>query len=100
MLAGKSWEEWIARYAGSHRNPVNRFCHTIGIPLIILSIPIGLASIWILGLWVAALTLFLAGWALQFLGHAVEGKPPEFLHDWRFLLVGVRWWVAKMRGRA
>jgi uncharacterized membrane protein YGL010W len=36
----------------------------------------------------------------QFVGHAFEGKPPEFFHDWRFLLVGARWWMAKMRGRA
>ena len=40
-----------------------------------------------------------AGWALQFIGHAFEGKPPEFFHDWRFLLVGARWWVAKIRGK-
>ena len=38
--------------------------------------------------------------ASQFLGHAFEGKRPEFFHDWRFLFVGLRWWVAKMRGRA
>jgi hypothetical protein len=25
---------------------------------------------------------------------------PEFFHDWRFLLVGLRWWFAKVRGRA
>ena len=33
-------------------------------------------------------------------GPAVEGKPPEFFHDWRFLMVGFRWWVAKVQGRA
>jgi hypothetical protein len=32
-------------------------------------------------------------------GHGFEGKPPEFLKDWRFLFVGLRWWVAKLRGR-
>jgi uncharacterized membrane protein YGL010W len=37
---------------------------------------------------------------LQFVGHYFEGKPPEFFHDWRFLLVGLRWWLAKIRGRA
>ena len=47
-----------------------------------------------------ALVLFVVGWVFQFVGHAFEGKPPEFFHDWRFLFVGVRWWVAKMRGRA
>jgi hypothetical protein len=33
MLGGRSWDEWIGRYAGSHQNPVNRFCHTVGIRL-------------------------------------------------------------------
>ena len=54
--------------------------------------------VWRLGLWVG-LGLFVLGWALQFLGHWYEGKPPEFLSDWRFLLVGSRWWAAKMRGK-
>jgi uncharacterized membrane protein YGL010W len=39
------------------------------------------------------------GWIFQFVGHAFEGKPPEFFSDWRFLLVGARWWAAKVRGR-
>jgi Protein of unknown function (DUF962) len=43
---------------------------------------------------------FLGGWALQFVGHAFERKEPEFFHDWRFLLVGVRWWWTKMQGKA
>ena len=49
---------------------------------------------------VFALALFVIGWILQFIGHAFEGKPPEFFSDWRFLFVGVRWWWAKIRGRA
>lgn len=100
MLAGKTWNEWITQYARSHQHPVNRFCHTLGIPLIVLSLPLFLAALWIPGLWRAALTLFVVGWIFQFVGHAVEGKPPEFFHDWRFLFVGVRWWIAKLRGRA
>ncbi len=40
MLGGRSWDEWIARYGQSHRHPVNRFCHTVGIPLIVLSLPL------------------------------------------------------------
>ena len=28
------------------------------------------------------------------------GKPPEFFQDWRFLFVGLRWWFAKMAGKA
>jgi uncharacterized membrane protein YGL010W len=44
--------------------------------------------------------VFVVGWGFQFLGRAFEGQPPEFLHDWRFLLVGPRWRVAKVRSRA
>ena len=36
----------------------------------------------------------------EFVGHFVEGKPPESLRDWRFLFVGLRWRLAKVRGRA
>ena len=100
MLGGRPWNEWIAQYGSSHQHPVNRFCHTVGIPLIVISLGAGVVSIGVPGLrWIAA-SLFVAGWILQFVGHAVEGKPPEFFHDWRFLFVGLRWWVAKMRGRA
>ena len=100
MFAGRSWEEWIIRYGGSHQHPLNRFCHTLGIPLIALSLPLFFAIPFIHGIWVIPAAMFVIGWALQFIGHAVEGKPPEFFHDWRFLFVGLRWWFAKLRGRA
>jgi uncharacterized membrane protein YGL010W len=100
MLGGRPWEDWIERYATSHQHPVNRACHTLGIPLIVLSLVLAALSLVVSGMWIVALTLFIVGWILQFVGHAFEGKPPEFFHDWRFLFVGLRWWVAKMRGRA
>lgn len=100
MLGGRSWEQWIAQYSESHQNPVNRLCHTIGIPLIALSIPLFVVALFARGLWPVPTVMFVAGWTLQFLGHWVEGKPPEFFRDWRFLFVGLRWWTAKMRGRA
>jgi uncharacterized membrane protein YGL010W len=100
MLGGRPWNEWIAQYGQSHQHPVNRFCHTVGIPLIVISLAAGVVSIAAPGLRWIAVSLFAGGWILQFVGHAVEGKPPEFFHDWRFLFVGLRWWVAKMRGRA
>ena len=99
MLGGRSWDEWISRYEVSHRHPVNRLCHTLGIPLIVLSLPLFVAAWLAHGIWLIPAALFVTGWALQFVGHAVEGKRPEFFHDWRFLLVGLRWWVAKVRGR-
>jgi uncharacterized membrane protein YGL010W len=99
MLGNRSSEQWISQYAASHQHPVNRLCHTLGIPLILLSLIIFISSIFIHKLWLYALALFIVGWIFQFAGHAFEGKPPEFFSDWRFLFVGVRWWLAKVRGK-
>jgi uncharacterized membrane protein YGL010W len=38
MLGDRSWKEWIREYSAGHQNPVNRACHTVGIPMIALSI--------------------------------------------------------------
>jgi uncharacterized membrane protein YGL010W len=91
--------DWIQEYARSHQHPVNQACHTLGIPLVTVSLLLFLAAPWTQGLWRAGLLLFGVGWFFQFLGHAVEGKPPEFFKDWRFLLVGLRWWIAKVSRR-
>jgi uncharacterized membrane protein YGL010W len=100
MLGHRTSQQWVSQYASSHQNRVNRFCHTLGIPLILISIAIFLSSILLHRLWPYALGLFIVGWIFQFVGHAFEGKPPEFLSDWRFLFVGVRWWWAKINGKA
>jgi len=100
MFAGKTWDEWIGQYAQSHQHPVNRACHTVGIPLIAVSVLLFLAAPFVANLWLPALALFVIGWIFQFIGHAFEGKPPEFFRDWHFLFVGLRWWFAKLRGRA
>jgi len=99
LMTARSWDDWIREYAESHQNPINRRCHTIGIPMIALSIALFLVAIPLHPLWPVALALFVVGWVFQFVGHAYEGKPPEFLKDWRFLFVGLRWWLAKIRGR-
>jgi uncharacterized membrane protein YGL010W len=100
MLGGKPWEEWIRSYGHSHQHPVNRICHTLGIPLIALSIPLFVVVFFKRGFWPIPTAMFVAGWIFQFVGHAFEGKPPEFFHDWRYLFVGLRWWLAKLRGKA
>ena len=101
LLSTRTWDEWIRLYGQSHQHPVNRVCHTIGIPAIAGSILLGLgASLGLHRLLPVAIGLFVAGWIFQFVGHAFEGKPPEFLKDWRFVFVGLRWWLAKVRGRA
>lgn len=100
MFGGLTSQEWVARYARSHQHPVNRMCHTLGIPTIIVSVAVFLIGFGYHTLWAWALGLFVTGWLLQFVGHAFEGKPPEFFKDWRFLFVGVRWWWAKINGKA
>jgi uncharacterized membrane protein YGL010W len=98
MFAGKSWNEWIAQYGTSHQHPVNRLCHAFGIPLIASSLPLFVIALFAHRFWPVPVVMFVLGWALQFIGHAFEGKPPEFFHDWRFLFVGLRWWIAKVKG--
>jgi uncharacterized membrane protein YGL010W len=102
MLGNRTNEQWIAQYASSHQHPVNRICHTFGIPMIVVSLVLGVAAFFVPmpNFWMFPIGLFLVGWILQFVGHYFEGKPPEFFSDWRFLFVGVRWWVAKMKGKA
>jgi uncharacterized membrane protein YGL010W len=41
--------------------------------------------------WPVAAGLFVAGWILQFVGHAYEGKKPAFLTNLVHLLIGPLW---------
>ena len=36
--------EWIAQYSHSHQHPVNRLCHTFGIPMIVVAILMAFAG--------------------------------------------------------
>ena len=97
-MGGKSWDDWIDEYSESHQNKINQITHKIGIPLIALSIlTIPLVMVFD-GFWAISLVMFLTGWLLQFIGHYFEGKPPEFFRDYRFLFVGLRWWIKKTFG--
>ena len=98
MMGGRSWDDWVEEYSEAHQNPVNRLMHTFGIPMIALSLAMVPFCLFIFGLWRVALALFVFGWILQFVGHYFEGKPPEFLKDYRFLFVGLRWWFKKVLG--
>ena len=103
QMKGKPMDEWVQEYAEAHQNRFNQICHSFGIPMIVVSLVLMLVGclglLPSLFLWVGA-SLFVVGWVLQFVGHAVEGKPPEFLRDWRFLFVGLRWWVKKTTRRS
>lgn len=100
MLRNRSWNEWIREYSNGHQNPVNRACHTVGIPMIAIAVVLVPIALWRPEAWGVVAGLFVVGWILQFAGHAFERNPPEFFKDWRFLLVGLRWWFAKIAGKA
>ena len=99
-MGGKSWDEWVEEYSLSHQNRINQITHSIGIPMIVISLVAAVVGLF-MKLTVAiyiSVALFFIGWILQFIGHYFEGKPPEFLKDYRFLFVGVRWWFKKNLG--
>ena len=68
--------------------------------MIVISLLLIPLAFWHHAWWWLPVSLFAVGWAFQFAGHAFERKPPEFFKDWRFLFVGLRWWMAKMAGKA
>jgi uncharacterized membrane protein YGL010W len=45
-------------------------------------------------LWAISVSLFVAGWAGQFVGHWQEGSRPAFFRDLQFLMIGPLWLVA------
>jgi hypothetical protein len=81
-------ESFVDNYKAKHRHPLNKLTHSIGIPLIVISLPLFFFN------WRWALALFLAGWAFQSLGHAIEGNQPAFFRNPLYLLVGP-WWLLR-----
>jgi len=61
---------WLADWRKRHRNPANFWLHMVGIPACFVAAPLLL----ILRQWWLAPSLFVAGYALQFIGHLVEGN--------------------------
>ncbi len=98
MMGGRTWDEWIEEYSESHQHPLNKLMHAFGIPMIAISLLLIPVSFIEDGMWLNALVFFVLGWILQFIGHYFEGKPPEFMKDYRFLFVGLRWWFKKIIG--
>jgi uncharacterized membrane protein YGL010W len=72
-------------YKAKHQHPLNKLSHSVGIPLIVVAVPLFFLS------WRWALGLFIAGWVLQFVGHAIEGNQPAFFSNPLYLLVGPLW---------
>ena len=86
-------DSFVDNYKAKHRHPLNRFAHSIGIPLIVISLPIFFFN------WRWALLLFVVGWLFQFIGHAIEGNQPAFFKSPLYLLVGP-WWLIRRAAEA
>jgi uncharacterized membrane protein YGL010W len=81
-------ESFIDNNKAKHRHPLNKLTHSIGIPMIVISLPLFLFN------WRWALALFVVGWILQFIGHAVEGNRPAFFKNPLYLFIGP-WWLVR-----
>ena len=57
-----------------HQHPISFGLHMVGIPMTIASLVPLLIDLTSLSMWGWATVLFLGGYALQFLGHAIEGN--------------------------
>lgn len=77
--------DFLSNYKAKHQHPLNRLTHSIGIPMIVVSLPLFFFS------WRWALGLFVVGWILQFVGHAIEGNQPAFFKNPIYLLIGPLW---------
>ena len=62
-------DRWVRNWMARHRNRTNFLLHMAGIPATVAAIPLA-----VLGYWLLAGGLFVGGYALQFLGHIVEGN--------------------------
>jgi uncharacterized membrane protein YGL010W len=81
-------ESFVDNYKAKHQHPVNKLTHSVGIPMIVVSLPLFFVS------WRWALGLFISGWILQLVGHAIEGNRPAFFKNPLYLIVGP-WWLIR-----
>lgn len=85
----------VQDYESSHRHPVNRALHVIGIPLVVISVVALVAPRRPFG-WSrkASLGCFAAGWILLLAGHAIEGNRPLILKNPLTAMAGaLAWWA-------
>lgn len=83
---------FLDEYKAKHQHPMNKLTHSIGIPMIIVSLVVVFLN------WKIGVTLFVIGWIFQFIGHAFEGNMPAFFSNPVYLLVGAGWFFKKVFG--
>lgn len=62
--------KFVRNYIERHRHPINQLLHAVGVPLTFIVSTTTL----ILGEPLLAACCFVAGYVLQFIGHAIEGN--------------------------
>ena len=63
-------KHWLKNWMIRHQHQVSIALHVVGIPACFVATPILL----VMGLWYPAAGAFVGGYALQFIGHAIEGN--------------------------
>ncbi|MCB9567929.1 MAG: DUF962 domain-containing protein [Myxococcales bacterium] len=69
------WTREFAYYLNEHRHPLNRLTHLFGIPILVVSGIVGIAAL----SWRIVVAGQVIGWAIQILGHRIEGNRPALL---------------------
>lgn len=89
----------IDSYDAPHRHPLNRLLHGIGIPIIAASAAL-IVSPWRPYGWPRSvmLAVFAGGWALLFIGHAIEGNRPAVFTTPSAVWAALVWWAARIVG--
>lgn len=82
--------DFVENYRSQHQHPINQLCHMIGVPMIMISLPLCFFR------WRWALALFVIGWVLQFAGHAIEGNRPAFLRNPVYFFIGPWWFLRRI----
>jgi uncharacterized membrane protein YGL010W len=84
-------------YRLEHQHPLNQLTHVFGMPLIAVSFfyPLYAYFAWDLIAWKECVGLGGMGWALQFLGHWIEGNKPAFYADPRQFVMGPLFFLGK-----
>lgn len=67
---------WIQSWLARHRHPASLILHVLGIPMTVACVPLALVQLsrdqW--DLWWRPVALLLGGYALQWIGHRIEGN--------------------------
>jgi len=94
------WRRAIEFYGETHRDPMNRRLHIIGIPMIVG----GTLGLIIFApfrpLWLVSAATCLSGWGLNFVGHGIyERNAPAFADDPLSFLAGPVWDFMQIFGK-